>query len=282
MVDAKVDGDVIRYQIGYATQRKQFTVFGKTFLTLAEANEYAYDEGAPPTVVEQEIVTDIREAVFHTVDKFIENVRVRAKADTVTIFLTGEGNYREDIATIRPYKGHRQGDKPLNYDLLTDYLVRKHKAIIIEGREADDAMACAQMEDLKKSVICTIDKDLNCIPGWHYDWKKDKRYTVSLEEADHFFYTQLLTGDGVDNIEGCPGVGAKGAKAILEGRETCRQKYEACLAAYKDSYYKFIAKHDLSCTEESVHDSAIRDMHENAHLLWIQRADGVMWEVPSE
>jgi 5'-3' exonuclease len=38
---------------------------------------------------------------------------------------------------------------------------------------------------------------------------------VSPEEADHWFWTQCLTGDPVDGYKGVPGIGAKGAEKIL-------------------------------------------------------------------
>ena len=110
------------------------------------------------------------------------------------------------------------------------------------------------------SIIATQDKDLNMIPGAHYNFtKKDGRFIYEAE-ADAFFYTQLLTGDTTDNIQGVPGLGPKKAAALLTpalGNQV--SMYQVCKQAYND-------------------DDALL---ENARLLWIRRYPGQMWEVPN-
>jgi len=277
---ALIDGDVIRYQIGFATQNKSYLVHGRPFVTLIEAHEYAESEGIPHEEVKTITRGDFVQAVRHTVDKFIHNVMTAAKCDDYKIFLTGDNNYRIKLATIRPYKGQRNSDKPIHYYNISKHLLSQHAAIMIEDAEADDALGYNQDED---TCICTIDKDLNCIKGWHYDWNKGKLYHVTQQEADKFFYTQLLTGDAVDNIEGCPSIGAKRAETILKGAETVIEMYRRCQISYIDVHRKVAEKFKLSCelNEEALFDSAMRDMTENAHLLWIQREEGVLWTPPT-
>lgn len=68
-------------------------------------------------------------------------------------------------------------------------------------------------QNLEKTVICTKDKDLDMISGLHYNWTKDKEpYEVSEQQALKAFYSQLLTGDRVDNIQGIKGIGNKKAE----------------------------------------------------------------------
>src|SRR5690606_15306825 len=40
---------------------------------------------------------------------------------------------------------------------------------------------------------------------------------VSEEEADRYFYMQVLTGDPTDGYSGCPGIGPKRAERLLDG-----------------------------------------------------------------
>lgn len=286
---ALIDGDVIRYQIGFATQRKTYHVFGKSFLSFTEAAEYAHDEGIPQESIQTTLSADIIQAVYHTVDKFIDNITKSAKADKAVIFLTGEGNYRETVATIRPYKGSRSSDKPIHYAAITEYLLKRYKAQVVDGAEADDALGWGQMDVTynqqgNTSCICTIDKDLNMIPGYHYDWNKDKFYQVGLDQANLFFYTQLLTGDSVDNIEGCPSIGSKKAKQILEGATSPLNMYRRVQQTYVDHHRKVAEKFNLSCAEneQAIFEAAMRDLEENAHLLWIQREEGVRWVPPTK
>ncbi|MGH7746922.1 MAG: hypothetical protein ACREQ5_19535, partial [Candidatus Dormibacteria bacterium] len=83
-----------------------------------------------------------------------------------------------------------------------------------------------------------IDKDLDQIPGKHYNFMKEVSYEVSKEEAQRFFYFQLLCGDSIDNVPGCKGIGPKKADKALEGIETEEDFQQECLKAYEVAYGK--------------------------------------------
>lgn len=175
-------------------------------------------------------------------------------------FLTGKGNFRNDIAVTVPYKGTRPSEKPVHLQALRDHLVTSWGFVVVDGIEADDAVgiaAYAVSED--ESIMVHIDKDLNQFRGWHYNYRKREKYYVSEFEGWYNFYLQILTGDRIDNIEGLKGIGpAKGAK-ILKDCETIEQLYQAVLYAYEGD------------TER---------VHENAHLLYLQRKEGDVWQPP--
>lgn len=183
-------------------------------------------------------------------------------------YLTGAGNYREKIATIKKYKGNRDSShKPVHYDEIRQYLIDVFGAEIVIGREADDAMGCKQYADQENCVICTIDKDLNMIPGWHYNWTKETMTWIDLDQADAFFYKQLLTGDPTDNIAGCPGIGEKRAEKILHGLTDNKARFDNVLSNYA-SVYKDA-------------ELGMKMLRENADLLWIQRKENKLWEPPN-
>jgi len=164
------------------------------------------------------------------------------------VFLTGKGNFRYDVAKTAPYKGTRKKDKPKHYHLLREYLESGWSAQVITGMEADDAIAINATELGDDSVIVTIDKDLNQVPGWHYNFVKDDLFYVSPEEGIYSFYMQMLTGDTVDNIKGVKGIGPKTADKLLKGLSE-KQMWDVC-----------VEKHGSE-------ERAI----ENAHLLWMLR-----------
>jgi 5'-3' exonuclease len=66
------------------------------------------------------------------------------------------------------------------------------------------------------SIICTIDKDLDQIPGQHYNFVRKEKYNVSEDEGNRFFFYQLLVGDPTDGIKGVPGIGPKKATRLLD------------------------------------------------------------------
>src|SRR5579863_6681341 len=135
-------------------------------------------------------------------------------------FITGKTNFREQIATIQPYKGNRDKlHKPVHYGALRDYLLGAG-AVLVEGMEADDEVSIRAWAALGKAkrracIVASIDKDLDQIPGKHYNPQKDEFYEVGRLDADQWFYRQCLTGDSVDNVAGCWRVGPAAADKVL-------------------------------------------------------------------
>jgi 5'-3' exonuclease len=133
---------------------------------------------------------------------------------------------------------------------------------VIEGQEADDAIGIAAYnygDDDEAYIIMSIDKDLDMIRGWHYNFTKDIKYFVQEDETLRTFYTQVLTGDRVDNIPGLKGIGPKKAEKILKDCTTEKEMYAAVLEAY---------------------DNNEEYLWEQAKLLWIRRKENQIWQPP--
>lgn len=173
------------------------------------------------------------------------------------LYLTGKDNYRDTVAVTRKYKGNREGKgKPQFYTQIRDYLVEHWNAVVIDGMEADDAQGIAQWACPDKSTcIVTTDKDLNMIPGWHYNWVKKEFNYIRLSDANRFFWWQMLVGDPTDNIEGVPKIGKKKADKIIGNSVDCRRDVER---AYQEAFG----------------DKWQERFHESAQLLWILRENG--------
>jgi DNA polymerase I len=203
---------------------------------------------------------NVKVAMQNIVDLFDRGLEQRT-------YLTGSDNYREKLATIQPYKGNRKDvPRPKYLPDCREYLCYAWGATIVEGREADDALACTQYAAKDRSTcIVTIDKDiLYGVPGWKYHFLKGELFYTTIEEADKFFYQQVLTGDRTDNIRGIEGVGEKKAQKILAGANDVQELYKRCLAAYTGKYGP----------------DGERQMHETASLVWIQRKENELWQPP--
>lgn len=138
---------------------------------------------------------------------------------TWSLHLTGKGNFRDEIAVTQEYKGNRKdARRPVHYQALRNYLCHSWEAVVWNGMEADDAVAIEATELGDKGVIVSLDKDLNQVVGWHYNFVKNQTYYITEEEAKLNFYKQFLTGDTVDNIKGVKGIGDKKAQKLLEGK----------------------------------------------------------------
>lgn len=208
---------------------------------------------------------------------FCQDVMHSLTVEGADIYLTGSGNYRKDWDfESHPYKGNRSLDKPHHYEALRAYMTDTLGAIVVDGQEADDTLGCLGYAGTH--VICTIDKDLDGVPGWHYNWKRKELYMVSPEDADRFFYTQMLTGDSTDNIPGLfRMVGVKvmpRIKAPLAEMFEPAEMYAYVRSVYMDGYEKV-----GMCLDEA--DEVVDNwLLKIGRMLWIRREPDQMWEPP--
>lgn len=162
--------------------------------------------------------------VVSRVSSRIEGILTATGCKDYTIYMSKEGgyNFRNDMATILPYKGTRSSEKGHWWKDIRTYLIKVKGAIEVDGYEADDKLAMELSEDPEGSVLCSRDKDLLMVPGWHYIWQAGKQkekanwYQTEIEGMRAFF-KQLLTGDRVDNIPGLYSVGDRSScvKSVL-------------------------------------------------------------------
>jgi hypothetical protein len=206
--------------------------------------------------------TEPIEHTLHSVKLMVEKILGNfPQRDYHRGYLGGKDNFRKKLATILPYKAKRKPAPPVLQDI-RQYLIEMWDAEVINGREADDALGCEQeMNKDKSTVICTTDKDLDMIPGYHYNWTKGPRgtiYYVSRATADYAFYTQLLVGDkATDNIPGIDGLGPVRAERLLAGKTPGEM-----LGIIQKEYQRQYGDNWLSALKEV------------GNLLWIQRKEG--------
>jgi hypothetical protein len=205
----------------------------------------------------------------------VEQIMFDVKADSIGLFLTGKGNYRIGLDPDYPYKGNRKSERPAHFHAIKDYMVETLGAVVFEDEEADDALGYHAVQD--GWGIATIDKDLDGIPGWHYNWKRKEVYMVGPEDADRFFYKQLLTGDSTDNIPGLfKRTGVKAMKKTfepLEYMDNTRDMYDHVRQIYLDAVADQMMSSDV--------DDVERWLLTQARSLWIRRERGEVWGVPN-
>ncbi len=197
------------------------------------------------------------------VEWFTDIVYIDLKCDDYKAWITGKSNFRYDIAKHVPYKGNRKDlKKPKHYAYLRDVLVKRLHAEVTEGEEADDAVGIASTLH-PDAWIVHVDKDLDQLPGNHYNPVKKEQYVVTPFEGLQSFYKQLLTGDRTDNIEGIHGIGPTKSAKIIKGCQTEEELFEAVWKTYQK------------------HNQPIERLLENGQLLWLRREPGQIWSPPS-
>lgn len=271
-----IDADSIVYAAAFASQ--DWAVFDEDgnlsgiYKTRGDAKEAAIweDDTIEPYPMED------AEAINNT-DAIIENILDQFdNVEDVVVWLTAPDitqNFRYNVTS--EYKANRKDfQKPAHYRTARDRLVNHWGAKISRpGWEADDELSATGWYHwlygtaLHDVVLCSIDKDLDTVPGRHYRWpthnKEGSLYWLTEEEARMSYWASVLTGDKVDNIKGLHRVGIKKATAMLEGCETDKECYDVC----KDKWIEYLGKEGY--TEEE----AIEQMHNSCQLLYLMRGE---------
>lgn len=202
------------------------------------------------------------EFAIEKVDGLMDDIRfaTTSREEDLEVYLTGKGNFRYDISPT--YKANRSStEKPVHLSAIRAHLMLNWAADVSVDQEADDVIAIRAAELGYQCIIASIDKDFKQIPCRHYNTSKGEWSFVEEFEAQVFFYTQILTGDKADNVEGIYGVGPKKAAKVLEGCTTEEDLYAAVLDRYNNDEDRLLM---------------------NARLLWLRRKEGELWLPPSQ
>jgi 5'-3' exonuclease len=182
-------------------------------------------------------------------------------------FLTGKDNFRKKI--YPEYKANRKDKpKPKWLGACREYLSKQWNAQTIHGREADDELGIEQTVHELNSVICTIDKDLLQIPGYHYNFVTGESRFVSPYDGLRFFYCQIIEGDQSDNIP------------AFDGK--FRNKRPQFIQKIVDPVYEMTDAHEMYKYVCQVWGDDKESVHRYAQCLWILRKENAYWEPPVE
>jgi 5'-3' exonuclease len=242
------DLDIVLYRAGFSVEKR-----GKRDVGNGETEHFR--EVAPLSHAIQNLRTVIES--------------LEAKFEKLEYYITGKGNFRHEVATVQKYKGNRSPfNKPVHLEDMKKYMIEKYGAVVVDGKEADDELGIQQTSRENTCIIST-DKDLDQIPGKHYNWVRDLYYDMGERESLRVFYRQMLTGDSTDNIPGIEGVGPVNASLIVDPYTKERGMWQAVKEEWHKRY------------PSGYHGIAVdRVLEEIGQLLWIQRTGRIRWEAP--
>ena len=269
-----IDADVLRYEVGSVGQKYdkdtgEYDIRGWDFvLNVFDERIRTICDGAGG---------DNDPILFLTGDRTTHRIYSKSRSRTDDFVVpTFAPNFREALANGKVYKGTRKQDKPFHWINLTAHILSQPSVVVAVGCEADDLVAIHHTLNPDGSIICTRDKDLRMVPGWHYGWECGKQPELGPVKYDDlgeirlvqtksgnkivgggfaFFCSQLLTGDVVDNIGGLKGYGPVKTFKLLENCTSMGDYFSAVRNAY----------HEL------VPDNPEEALREQCNLLWIVR-----------
>jgi 5'-3' exonuclease len=139
--------------------------------------------------------------------------------DETILFFSSSTNFRKAIDPS--YKGHRNRKKPCGYKRLINHFSDLYETIIVPDLEADDAIGIFATNPVHETapLIVSPDKDMKQIPdSLLWDGKAAYVNYTMKDQADLWFFMQVLSGDQTDGYSGVPGIGLKRAAALLESK----------------------------------------------------------------
>ena len=181
-------------------------------------------------------MAEVKTIIDDQIWKVLDKTKIGSVLPIVTLCFSDRKNYRK---VVNPdYKSNRKGGrKPMCFSNAIDYCKSEYNCVSYDWLEADDVMGIRSTEPSKEStIIVSEDKDLLTIPGLHWDFKEEKIFKWSEDQADYQFFYQVLVGDTVDNYKGCQGIGPISAEKILrENIGSVSDMWEVVLEAFLKS-----------------------------------------------
>lgn len=265
-----LDGDIVAYRAGFAAEKRiyhddrthpkdggaSFHLKKEALIEVPENHLVWYREAEPV----ENALHNCSSLIETTIDYACNYFEVQREKVNYLTYLTGNAetpNFRMEID--KEYKANRDPNhKPTHLGEIKVYLKAKHNGYLTEGCEADDffGQACLTLRSKGLTpVICTIDKDLQQIAGYHYNFTTGTITEVSEERAAAVFWRQMLEGDRVDNIFGINGIGPVKSNRLIPIGMSNEKAQKTVEKAYKDEY-----------------KAAWKDRYNNnCDLLWIWR-----------
>lgn len=310
-----IDADPIVYRAGFASETHEYHLVVQSADGQITEAHFAPKEGANKKWVsagdqmkafladpelcwevldkERVVIPEPKEHSLHLVGQQLRDIIANVERETkvpasemqISVLLSGPDNFREKLATLKPYKGKRDTThKPYWYQAIRDYLTGTWNARVVSGREADDEVSILGWEahlDGEKYVVATIDKDLDQVPGLHYDYRQKVFYRVNSLEAERYFWQQALSGDPTDNIPGCYKIGAGKAEKIIS--DVIDKAGDMIWPTPEEFWQRIVLEYKLSkeragCPYAELDATAVAI--ENARLVYMQQRPRELWVPP--
>jgi DNA polymerase-1 len=260
---ALIDGDSILYKAGHV---------GDTVLQWDADNEDSTF-----------VVTD-RNVVLNQIDWSIKSILERTGCEAFELYISSsehsirkqlviDYNKVEAVSSIGYKENRTYVRRPTLLEEAKQYVKKRYKAKVTKGIEADDAVVYLKTCKPDEYTLCAIDKDvLYQTEGIHYNYNKKEWVTVSKNEADRYFFYQVLTGDVTDGYKGCEGIGtSKAEKALAEGK-TVAEWWAIVQKLYhkKGHTFEYLL---LQCRLASMHQWDGKNFN-----LWTMEKDKAIWK----
>ena len=228
---------------------------------------------------------------FYNVNHSFKKALYEIGAKNYEVYLTGKNNFRKDIykyykenrvkcleKCIHPYDcEHEKVDaRPVYYKQIRQFIEKRWEGIVYDGQEADDSVSIRHCDlnplgfkyNIYNSVIVSIDKDFNNVPGYKYNPKKQELTYHTEVEALRNFYLQILCGDTSDNVP-----------RVKKGWRKARVEEALNNVDTELEMYDIIVSECANVLDDS-YEQTRNFIDRNGKLVWLRRRENELWQCP--
>jgi hypothetical protein len=284
-----LDGDIVVFRCAFACERNVWHLFygpqedggwesTESFdykkdldkrLDEVVPGKYSREQGVDYDIFPERQLEPLKYAL-HNVKTLIANILEECELDeyNLKVYLSPEesGSFRHRVATSAVYKGNRKDQHRPTYEKeIRGYIKANYDTYVAVDEEADDMLGKEAIRLGDKSILISLDKDLDMIPGKKFNWLHHVMYDVTPEQADRNFCVQVMSGDSTDNIPGLPKIGPGRAKKAL-----------ASVSGYEDMMREVANMYMAKSPVEDWYSYLV----EQGQLIWIRRKTDEMWQPP--
>lgn len=266
-----IDGDAVAYRCAAACQKQEYvTNAGDRFRCKQEAGMYRVYKGDDLVYEEvacvdgrrlkksdaidnfvkttsslgwkEDIIIEPVANAFHSLKSMMNRIQTTCGTDEGIVAFSDakENNFRYKLATMQPYKANRT-EKPKLYKDCVLFLTDNYPSKTIQYAEADDALGICLTKCPERFIAVHNDKDINQVPGDHFNFVTGERYEISERQGEFNFWKQMLTGDRADNIPGLKGIGdVKADKYLKDPDKACADFSQFVFQMYEEYYSKHV------------------------------------------
>ena len=232
-----IDGDVLAYHACRPRWLKTATIEnGKAHIQLD------VDGKKIPLEYSEDDDSKYLEESWTNFKQDLENLKDYLWTSDYLMAVGGRDNFRKTMYPEYKMNRHKEGVKQNEFvPVIRERAVDEGLAVFADNREADDYLRVWAEECREynlEHIICSVDKDLRCIPGKYFNIKKkngkfiNEVENISEMDAIKLYYNQLLQGDPTDKIPGIPGLGPVIAKRLIAPCKTEEEMQELVVDEY--------------------------------------------------
>lgn len=247
--------------------------------------------------IEDSKVVEPIENAIHILNQSIKSICSQLNTNKYYGYTARGKTFREDIATLLPYKGNRENmEKPIHLEELKDYVNLRHDGFIVDTYEADDYCAMDAWHHFNlfkktgnekdKLINVAIDKDAKGVTSFLFNPNKYFEPIMiegvgSLYEDEKdidgrgraWFYFQVANGDSTDNFNpSCFSDGKYGkvsAYNALKGCSTDKQYWQALVNYFKKMYPE--PKDIVNFRGDAITIDYLYVLQEMVDMAWMKR-----------